>query len=450
MRIGLIAMSGTRAFSPELTKLGLTLPGFVERGKIIASLPSLGLLTLAGMTPPDIDVEYHEVPDLDALETLPLGFDAVAISSFTAQIGQAYRLADRYRTHGIPVILGGLHVSALPDEAAPHADAIVVGEGELAWPSVIEDLRRRALRPRYGAIGDAHGAGFNLAQAPMPRFELLDISRYNRLTVQTQRGCPHNCEFCASSRTIAPRYAQKPIANVIAEIRRIKELWTHPFIELADDNTFADKKHARELARALAKEDVRWFTETDVSVADDEELLSILGDSGCAQLLIGFESPSVAGLDGLERFANWKLKRLGHYTRAVERIQAHGITVNGCFVLGLDRTGLASFGDVARFVRESGLYEVQITVQTPFPGTALYRRLEAEDRLLYPGDWERYTLFDVTYRPTDMTVDELESGFRNLAAELYSAEATRARRRPFLRNDIRRRRGSAPGQPMEA
>lgn len=450
MRIGLIAMSGTRAFSPELTALGLTLPGFVERGKVIASLPSLGLLTLAGLTPPDIDVEYHEIPDLDALESVPMGFDAVAISSFTAQIGQAYRLADRYRALGIRVILGGLHVSALPDEAASHADAIVLGEGELAWPSVIDDVQHNRLRPRYQVGADARDKGFDLAKAPMPRFELLDISRYNRLTVQTQRGCPHHCEFCASSRTIAPRYARKPVEKVIAEIHRIKELWAKPFIELADDNTFADKTHARELARALGREDIRWFTETDVSVADDDELLRILGDSGCAQLLIGFESPSVAGLDGLEQFANWKLKRLDHYTRAVERIQAHGITVNGCFVLGLDGTGLESFTDVARFVRESGLYEVQITVQTPFPGTALYQRLEAEDRLLYPGDWERYTLFDVNFRPTDMTVAELESGFRQLATELYSADATRERRRPFLRHDIQRRRGSGPDHPVEA
>ena len=444
MRLGLIAMSGTRAFNPELTKLGLTLPGFVERGKVIASLPSLGLLTLAGMTPPDVDVEYHET-DLDALPSLPGEFDAVAIASFTAQIGQAYRLADRYRALGTQVILGGLHVSALPDEAIRHADAIVIGEGEPVWPSVVNDLRRQRLRPRY----DARGNSFDLGAAPTPRFELLDIARYNRLTVQTQRGCPHRCEFCASSRTIAPRYKWKPVDRVIAEIRRIKELWARPFIELADDNTFANKTHARQLARALAHEDMRWFTETDVSVADDPELLDILRDSGCAQLLIGFESPSAAGLDGLEQVANWKRRRLDRYIGAVERIQAHGITVNGCFVLGLDNTGLGSFDDVARFVRESGLYEVQITVQTPFPGTALYQRLESEGRLLYAGEWDRCTLFDVNFRPTDLSVAELESGFRNLAAQLYSADATRARRRPFVRNEARRRRESASRQPVE-
>src|SRR5207248_4749259 len=130
MKIALIALSGVRAYNEELTRLGLTLPGFVERNKVIASLPSLGLLTLAGMTSDDFDVEYIEVPDLAAVPGLPGEFDAVAISSFSAQIKQAYALADRYRAAGAKVVLGGLHVTARPEEARLHADGIVIGEGE--------------------------------------------------------------------------------------------------------------------------------------------------------------------------------------------------------------------------------------------------------------------------------------------------------------------------------
>jgi len=186
MKVGLIALSGVRAQNPELMELGLTLPGFVERKKVVAALPSLGLLTLAGMTPPDIELEYVEVPDLEALAGLPGPYDAVALSSFTAQINAAYELADRYRSGGTPVILGGLHVTALPEEARRHADAVVIGEGEPLWPELIRDLRGGALEPVY----DARGFPFDLAQAPMPRYELLEIEKYNRLTVQTQRGCP--------------------------------------------------------------------------------------------------------------------------------------------------------------------------------------------------------------------------------------------------------------------
>ena len=430
MKLGLVAMSGTRAQNAELMALGLTLPGFVERGKTIASLPSLGLLTLAGMTPPGIDIEYVEVRDLDAGPPPPADFDVVGISSYTAQIGQAYRLADAYRAQGTCVVLGGLHVTAVPDEAAPHADSIVIGEGESAWPTVMHDLLANRLQPRY----DVRAASFDLAQAPLPRFDLLQIERYNRLTVQTQRGCPHRCEFCASSLRLSPRYKVKPVAKVVAEIRRIKELWPRPFIELADDNTFVDKSHSKRLVEAIAGEDVRWFTETDVSVADDDELLGMMRDSGCAQILIGFESPTADGLDGIEQRSNWKWKRRDRYARAIERIQSHGISVNGCFVLGLDRTGPESFDAVRRFVRESGLYEVQITILTPFPGTPLYERLRAEGRLLHEGAWERCTLFDVNFQPAAMSVPDLESGFRRLAETLYSATTTSERRRRFVQS----------------
>lgn len=446
MRIGLIALSGVRAYDKELTALGLTLPGFVERSKVIASLPSLGLLTLAGMTPSDVKVEYLEVPDIDALGDLPDGFDAVALSSYSAQIKDAYRLGDRYRDAGVKVVLGGLHVSALPAEAAAHADSVVIGEGEPLWPALVEDLRRGRLKPVY----DARGSSFDLAQAPMPRFELLDPKRYNRLTVQTQRGCPYRCEFCGASVQIAPRYKVKPVDKVVAEVRRVKQLCPDaPFVEFADDNTFVDKRHSKKLMRALIPEGIRWFTETDVSVAEDEELLSLMRESGCAQVLIGLESPSMTGLDGIELRANWKAGQLDHYRRAIERIQCHGVTVNGCFILGLDGTGPGSFDEVWRFVRDSGLYEVQVTILTPFPGTPLHGRLREANRILRDDAWEFCTLFDVNFRPEKMTVAELEGGFRSLVQRLYSEESTRERREGYRRRLRRSRQAVATNRKEE-
>jgi radical SAM superfamily enzyme YgiQ (UPF0313 family) len=433
MKLGLIAMSGLRTHNEELTKMGFTLPGFMERSKVIASLPSLGLLTLAGMTPEGIEISYVEVPDIHQLARLPGEYDVVAISSFTAQIRDAYRLADHYRKAGTKVLLGGLHVTALPSEASQHADAIVIGEGEPAWPTVLTDMKQRRLKQIY----DSRTQNFDLSDAPMPRFELLDPDRYNRLTVQTQRGCPFRCEFCASSIRISPTYKVKPTAKVIAEIRRIKEIWPKPFIEFADDNTFVNKKHGKKLMHALEAEHIRWFTETDVSVAADDELLKLMRDSGCAQILIGFESPSLSGLDGLEKRANWKAKQLDRYKWAIDRIQGHGITVDGCFIFGLDGTGPESFEQVWNFVRDSGLYEVQITIQTAFPGTPLYDRLKKEGRLLRGDAWELCTLFDVNFRPTHMSKQQLESGFKDLAKKLYSEESTRERRTKF-RQRLRR------------
>ena len=429
MKIGFIAMSGVRAVNKELMEKGFTLPGFVERQKIIASLPSLSLLTLAGMTPDRFDIEYLEVADLRKAPKLPDDFDLVAISTFTAQVKDAYELADRYRACGAKVVMGGLHVTSLPQEALRHCDAVVVGEGEVTWPRVLADFERGQLKRFYSAAG----VEFDFSEAPMPRFELLDIDKYNRITVQTQRGCPWRCEFCASSILLTPKYKVKPVAKVMAEIQRIKEFWPDPFIEFADDNTVVNKPHGKELMRALAKEGVRWFTETDISVAEDEELLSMMHDAGCAQILIGLESPVTTGLDGLEGRKNWKLQQLGRYERAIKTIQSHKITVNGCFILGLDGQGPEIFELVPQFVRESGLYEVQITVQTAFPGTPLYQRLLQEGRLLDPLAWEKCTLFDVNYRPQDMTVRELETGLLELGASLYNAEALRERRRAFRR-----------------
>jgi radical SAM superfamily enzyme YgiQ (UPF0313 family) len=427
-RIGFIAMSGVRAHNEELTRLGLTLPGFVDRNRIIASLPSLGLLTLAGLTPDRFAVEYHEIADLKKLPEVPDNFDVVALSTFTAQLNEAYEVADFYRAQNIPVVMGGITVSALAAEAREHCTSVVVGEGEPLWPEVLRDLERGSLKPIYA---QSPLAQFDLRDAPMPRFDLLDPDKYNRLTVQTSRGCPHRCEFCASSILLKPRYQVKPVEKVIAEIREIKKIWPRPFIEFADDNSFVHREHYKRLLRELARERVRWFTEADIRVAEDGELLGLMRDSGCQQVLIGLESPRRASLDGLELKRNWKAQQQDSYKASIARIQSYGITVNGCFILGLDGDTPAVFDDVLQFVRESGLYEVQVTFMTAFPGTPLYARLKQESRILRENAWELCTLFDINFQPKQMSVVELQSGFLRLVKELYSAEETQARRRAF-------------------
>ncbi|MBI3648840.1 MAG: B12-binding domain-containing radical SAM protein [Actinobacteria bacterium] len=439
MRVALVAMSGIRTYNPELKRIGLTLPGFAERGRVIASLPSLSLLTLAALTPEPHEISYHEVADLEELEELP-ACDVAALSTYTAQVKDAYALADRYRREGVRTVLGGLHATARPDEALDHFDAVVAGEGEVLWQKLLADLD--AGRPE--GVYDARGAEYDLASAPIPRFDLLDPDRYNRLTVQTQRGCPWRCEFCGSSILLTSRYKRKPVEKVVAEVRAIKEIWARPFIEFADDNTFVDKAHSRELMRALAPEEVRWFTETDVSVADDPELLALMHEAGCAEVLIGFESPRVEGLEGLELRRNWKRTRLGRYATAVERIQSQGIAVNACFVLGLDGDGPEIFDAVEAFVEETGPFDVQITVMTPLPGTPLYGRLLREGRLLEEGAWERCTLFDVNFRPLQMPVEELERGLVDLGLRLYGEGATRRRRRAFVGQWREGRRAAGP------
>ena len=439
MKIGLIAMSGVRAANPELTAIGLTLPGFVERSEVIASLPSLSLLTLAALTPPDIEVENREIRDLAAEPEAPRVYDLVAIASYSAQILDAYRVARLYRARGVPVVMGGLHVTALPDEAREAGATAVVGEGELTWPRVIADARARRLAPEYRPPA---GVWFDLADAPMPRYELLDVARYNRITVQTTRGCPWRCDFCASSILLTPKYRVKPVDKVLAEIRRIKERWASPFIEFADDNSFVQRPRAKALLRALRDERIHWFTECDVAIAEDPELLDLMRESGCRQVLLGLESPVEAGLDGIETRRNWKLGRQPGYEAAIEAIQSRGITVNGCFVVGLDGHDEGIFDQIYEFVERSGLYEVQVTVMTPFPGTPLYERLRSQGRLLEERAWDRCTLFDVNFVPTGMSPERLQWGLVELGRRLYDHAFIQARHERFFRG-LRRRRATA-------
>ncbi len=442
----LLAMSGVRVKDEELARLGLTLPGFVERSEVIASLPSLGLLTLAAHTPEGWEVEYREldaVTEADVAQLVDGRYDVIAVSSLAARVLDAYALADRLRAEGVTVVLGGLHASALPDEAAQHADSVVQGEGELLWPALLHDLDEGRLRPRYSARSGASPA-FRLEDARAPRYDLLDIARYNRLTLQTTRGCPLACTFCAASRLISP-YKRKPIPLIRRELDAIVEVWPRPFIELADDNTFVQKPWARELARLFAGYNARrthaiaWFTETDISVADDPELLDLLAEANCAELLIGLESTDPAALRAAEP-RGFKAAERARYVDSVGRIQERGIPVNGCFVLGFDEDDGGVFERTLAFARECDLAEVQITVLTPFPGTALHRALEAQGRLLRPVFWDACTLFDVTFRPARMSVEELERGFRWLMGELYSPAET-ARRRSRFRRATRARRG---------
>ena len=428
MKIGFIAMSGVRAENKELTQIGLTLPGIIERNKIVASLPSLSLLTLAALTPGKFEVDYKEIADLNKETDFPDDYDLVAIASYSAQIYDAYNVANRYIKKNIPVVMGGLHVSSLPEEAKEHCTSIVIGEGEPLWPELLEDFEKGSLKPMY--VSSVPG-GYDLKDAPIPRFDLLDPDKYNRLTIQTSRGCPWKCDFCASSILLSSKYKLKPVPKIIDEINAIKQIWKRPFIEFADDNSFVNHKHSKELARALLKEKIRWFTETDISIAEDDELLGLLRDSGCKQVLIGLESPRSESLDGIELNTNWKVKQREKYMEAITRIQSYGITVNGCFILGLDGDIPSVFDEVYSFVKESGLYEVQITYMTPFPGTPLYQRLKKENRLIKDKAWELCTLFDPNFIPKGMTLQELNDGFLKLGLNLYSEKEVTERRNNF-------------------
>lgn len=436
-------MSGVRVNNQKLLDLGLTLPGFVERSKVIASLPSLGLLTLAAHTPLHWEVIYRELDNYTEEEIESIineKPDIIAFSSLTARIKETYKLADRFRKKGICVVLGGLHASAMPYEAQKYVDCVIQGEGEIIWEKLLEDYEKNSLKTLYSSIENKDYI-FRLKHSKIPKYELLDISKYNRLTIQTTRGCPLHCSFCAASRTISS-YKKKPIELIEKELIQILEVWEKPFIELADDNTFVDKIWSKKLLRLFSKYDIKWFTETDISVAYDDELLELLAQSNCAQVLIGFETTNRNRLKGIDR-NNWKYKQFDNYLKAIDKIQSYGISVNGCFILGFDTDTKETFKETELFIKESNLSEVQITLLTPFPGTDLYKQLKQENRLLKENDWDKCTLFDVTYIPNNFTVKELEANFQGLMQNVYAVDVVKERQKKFrqvLRNKINKQR----------
>jgi radical SAM superfamily enzyme YgiQ (UPF0313 family) len=431
LHAALVTMSGFRVREHEMLALGMSLPGLQQRAAAIASLPALGLLTLAALTPDDWSVSYHEASAAndELVEQIAATRPRlVAISALTASIIEAYALAAALRSQGILVVIGGLHATARPEEVMQHADAAVAGDGEPVWGDILRDAAAGRLRPLYRAERP-----HDLAASPVPRFDLLGSKPRPRHTLQTARGCPLACDFCAASRILGP-FRTKPAANIERELAAITALQPRATIELADDNTFAVREPRLDMLDALARSGVRYFTECDWRLGERPEILEHLAASGCLQVLVGIESL-------MHRHGGMGAKRapLARITDAVHAVQEAGITVIGCFIVGSDGEDQESMQALGEYLLDAPFADIQLTLQTPFPGSPLFERLERTGRLLPDRDWSSYTLFDVTYRPDRLTVDELERGFRNLIRYTFAESPTR--RRGEIRRAIWARRG---------
>ena len=420
-----VPFTGFRVREEQMQELGMSLPGLQQRAKAIAELPALGLLTLAGMLPKAWTCSYRGTQSADEIfveQVLAEQPDLVVVSALTASIEEAYRFSQQVREAGVPVVIGGLHASVCADEAQQFCDAVVVGEGESVWRELLADVGAGCLRPVYRADRRRVDPDW-----PLPRFDLLG-SEPPRFTLQTQRGCPLACEFCGASRLLG-RFREKPIEAIRRELEAICEISPNPLIELADDNTFAGQRDVEPFFDAFQESGARWFTEADWRIGERPEVLERLAEAGCVQVLVGIES-LVFRYPGFGQ----KQAELDRIMQAVHAIQDAGVAVNGCFIVGADGETRASLNRLVKFIQESPLAEVQVTLQTPFPGTGLYQRLQGQGRLLPDRGWSYYTLFDVTYQPDRLSVSELEDGFRDVLRQVYSSEATRRRQR--IRHDV--------------
>ena len=426
--VAFVPLTGFRVREERMLELGMTLPGLRDRAAAVAQLPALGLLTLAGMTPSPWTLSYHDASAVneELIESLAREQpDLTAVSALTASADEAYRLGDALRRRGLRCVLGGLHATVCPDEARLHFDAVVAGEGEPVWSALLQDVRAKQLKPVYRP-----DRAFDLACAPTPRFDLLG-GRRPRLTVQTQRGCPLACEFCGASRLLGA-FREKPIERLREELAAITAFVPEPILELADDNTFAGSRDPQPLFEALASAGARYFTEVDWRIGEMPDVLAGLAASGCVQVLVGFES-LVFRHPGMGP----KQAELARMMNAVRAIQQAGVAVIGCFIVGSDGETHESLDRLGRFLSDAPMADVQLTLQTPFPGTALHRRLARAGRLLPDRGWSYYTLFDLTYQPDRLSVEELETGFCDLVRTVF-AEGPASRRRSIRRETWRR------------
>lgn len=379
----------------------------------------LTLTTLAALVPADVPhtVSLHDEGIADVPEDLDA--DLVGITVITGTARRAYELATRLRARGTAVVLGGPHVTLVPDDAQPHADAVVVGYAEDTWPQLVRDFARGAMRPRYD-----QAPGLDLAGRPFARRDLLPSRHFLTNNVfEATRGCVHACDFCVVPTAWGRRPFQKPVDEVVADIRQhgARKLI---FIDL---NLIADRAYAVRLFKALIPLSLQWYGLATVLLADDEELLDLAEASGCAGLLMGLESLSSANLKGSRKGFNAPAR----FTRVVERLHAHGIALQGCFVFGLDDDRPEVFRETAEFAVQAGIDLPRFAVLTPFPGTPLHARLEGEGRIL-TRDWELYDGQHVVFQPKHMSVSDLQSGVELAWKHAYSARGMwqRMRRSP--------------------
>lgn len=376
----------------------------------------LTLTTLAALVPPELDVELtlidegiHDVPDR-------LDVDLVGLTVITGTAPRAYELADRFRAQGVATVLGGPHVTLIPDDARPHADAIVVGYAEDTWPQLLRDFAAGRMKPRYDQATD-----LNLANRPRPRRELLPRRRYLTNNVfEATRGCVHNCDFCVVPSAWGRKPYQKPVQDVVDDIRR------HGARKLifVDLNLIADREYAVRLFSALVPLKVEWYGLATVLLADDAELLDLAARSGCRGLLMGLESISPENLRASRKGFNAP----EHFARVVERLHAHGIALQGCFVFGLDGDDPDVFLKTAKFAVEAKIDLPRFAIVTPFPNTGLYKRLVAEGRIL-TRNWELYDGQHVVFQPKRMSVRDLQDGAEAAWKHAYSVRSI-ARRLP--------------------
>ena len=379
--------------------------------------PLAGLLAVAAVIPQD---KYEVILTDENIEPIDFGIkaDLVGISAMTSYVNRGYEIADAFKAKGIPVVMGGVHPSFMPEEALQHADAVVIGEAELVMKDVIEDMENGELAGTYRSC-ELHP----MVDMPIPRYDLMKKNRYvNKAFVQTSRGCHQGCTFCAEPLMNGLKFRYRPVDEVMREIEECGQ----KFISLNDADFFGTPERPKEVMRALKGRGIRWQAGVTSKLAQDDEMLELAAESGCFMLSIGFESISRNTLRSVHKHVNHPDKFRG----LVDKLHSHGIMVFGLFMFGFDTDETSVFDETASFNIDANYDMCAYSVLTPYPGTLTWYEMKKANRIV-SYDWDYYDQGRIVYRPENMTTQELRDGHMRAYERFYSFPSI-AQRFPYL------------------
>lgn len=376
-------------------------------GQIKFKFPPLSVLTLAASTPEEIEVSIID----ENLERIDFDTEAdlVGITIMTPQAMRAYQIADQFRTTGRKVVLGGFHVSHLPDEALHHADAVVIGEGDGIWKEVLKDFQESKLKKIYR---DEELVSLSEMKIP-PRGLVKEKGYLFTNTIQTTRGCPFQCEFCSVSSFFGRSYRTRPLSLVMDELAKLRQ--ESVFLFLVDDNLVGNRSYAKMLFQEMESLQFKWASHAPLNFANDEELLELASRSGCMALFVGFESLARENLSVMGKKTNMGISPI----EAMEKFHDHGIGILASFILGYDHDTPDTIKRILSFCHQSKIDGGLFPILTPYPGTLLRERLKKEGRLL-TDQWDLYDMEHVTFVPKGMSPERLQEGFEWLNSSFVS------------------------------
>jgi radical SAM superfamily enzyme YgiQ (UPF0313 family) len=410
--------------------------------------PAIGLGVIAALTPDQFDIQLID----EANEPIPYGKrgDLAFIVGQTHHMPNVYFISDRLRSEGTKVILGGMHVTALPDEALRHADSVIVGEAETVWREILDNFIKGSLKKKY------FGQEVCLAELPPMRRDLFNKKfYYPGQIIETTRGCPVGCVFCGVQNFFGKRFRTRPPEAIRQELMAIfgprppQAPWKkwiarhwHPdipyFVErrllyVMDSNFISEPSHARAVLKVFKECDLRWFGHASFNVMRDDELVDLVAESGCLGLNIGFESLSQMNIDHMHKFPN----ETAEYVECIKRLHEREIGVMGTFMVGFDEDTPEVFDQIVNFVMENRLETAFTLILTPKPDTMLFDQMDTQNRIL-SRNWCDYDEGTVTFIPKNMTARQLHSGMRSVWSRVYSWQGiwhrimTKPRVRPFF------------------